>query len=88
MDRREKPGCDDRIRFSLSQEMIAILVVGVTLAGIMLANMAAMRAESEAWRAEVRAEAQARDEAVRAEAQSGRSVVDTGLSHPSSNTER
>ena len=79
MDRREKPGCNDRIRFSLSQEMIVILMVGVTLAGIMLANMAAMRAESEAWRAKVRAEAQTRDEAVRAEAQSDRRLVDTGL---------
>ena len=81
MDRHEKTRCDGRIRFSLSQEMIAILMVGVTLAGILLANMVAMRAE-------VRAEAQARDEAARAEAQSDRSVVDTGLPHSLSNTER
>ena len=50
-------------RFSLSQETITILTVGVALAGIMLATLGDFRTESrvarEAMRAEARADRQA-----------------------------
>ena len=55
-------------RFSLSQETITILTVGVALAGLILVSLEEMRAESRADRAEARA---AR-EAMRAEARADR----------------
>ena len=58
-------------RFSLSQETITILTVGVALAGLILMNVGETRAEREAMRAEARAdraEARAAREAMRTEA--------------------
>ena len=46
-------------RFSLSQETITILTVGVALAGIMIVNQGNMRAEARAERHAMRAEARA-----------------------------
>ena len=46
-------------RFSLSQEMITILTVGVALAGLILVNVGETRAEREAMRAEGRADREA-----------------------------
>ena len=43
-------------RFSLSQETITILTVGVALAGLILVNVGETRAEREAMRAEARAD--------------------------------
>ena len=42
-------------RFSLSQETITILTVGVALAGLILVGVGEMRAEARADRAEARA---------------------------------
>lgn len=42
--------------FSLSQETITILTVGVALAGLILVNQGEMRAEARADRAEARAD--------------------------------
>ena len=51
-------------RFSLSQETIAIVTVGVALAGFNFANFSDIRAEMRADRAEARAEHETmRDEA-------------------------
>ena len=68
--------------FKLSQETIAIITVGLTLAGLIttthLSLRAEMRAEREAIRAEAqaaRAEAQTAREANRAEAQAAREVI-------------
>ena len=46
-------------RFSLSQETITILTVGVALAGLILVSVGEMRAEARADRAEARAEREA-----------------------------
>ena len=51
-----------RSRFSLSQETITVLTVGVALAGLILVNQGEMRADREALRAEARAD-RARTEA-------------------------
>ena len=59
-------------RFSLSQETITILTVGVALAGLILVNMGEMRAEARADRAEARAER----EAMRAEGQANREAFE------------
>ena len=48
-----------RTRFALSQETIAIVTVGVALAGLILMNHGQIRAETEAMRAEARADRQA-----------------------------
>ena len=48
-----------RTRSSLSQETIAIVTVGVALAGLILMNHGQIRAEREAMRAEARADRQA-----------------------------
>lgn len=55
-------------RFSLSQETIAVVTVGVALAGFNFANFSDIRAEMRADRAEARAER----EAMRAEARADR----------------
>ena len=57
-----------RTRFSLSQETIAIVTVGVALAGFNFANFSDIRAEMRADRADARAER----EAMRAEARADR----------------
>ena len=62
-------------RFSLSQETITILTVGVALAGLILVSQGDMRAEARASRAEARAEraeARADREAMRTEARADR----------------
>ena len=66
-------------KFSLSQETVTIVTVGVALAGIMLVGQGDMRAEGRAHRAKmdatieaIRAEAQAH----RAEAQAHRARID------------
>ena len=46
-------------RFSLSQETVTILTVGVALAGLILVSVGEMRAEARADRAEARAEREA-----------------------------
>ena len=91
MNRHEMSGRDDRIRYSLSQEMMAILTVGVVIAGILLAEIVAMRAERAAWCAVVRtepADVRVYYEAVCAETQSDWESVGTGLIDSSSNSER
>ena len=54
MDHRENPEGTKQSRFSLSQETITILTVGVALAGLILVNQGEMRAEARAERAEAR----------------------------------
>ena len=73
-------------RFSLSQETITILTVGVALAGIILVNQGDMRAEARADRDALRAEARAdraRIDATlngfRAEARAHRTRIDAAL---------
>ena len=68
MDRDRESRSTRQTRFSLSQETITILTVGVALAGIILVNHGEMRAEARAARAESRAER----EAMRAEARADR----------------
>ena len=66
-------------RFSLSQETITILTVGVALAGLILVNVGETRAEREAMRAEARAdraEARAAREAMRAEGRADREAFE------------
>ena len=46
-------------RFSLSQETISMVTVGVALAGIILANFADLRTEMRAERAEARVDREA-----------------------------
>ena len=83
MERNEKTGSKARARFSLSQETITMVTVGVALSGIILVNQGAMRAEWRADREALRAEAQvdrarmdAKLEAFRAEAQAHRAKMD------------
>ena len=64
MDRDRKSRSTRQARFSLSQETITILTVGVALAGIILVNHGETRA--------ARAEARAEREAMRAEARADR----------------
>ena len=61
-----------RVGFSLTQETITILTVGVALAGLIVVNLGDMRSEARAYRAEARAEARADREAIRAEARADR----------------
>ena len=91
MDRNDETRSMKQARFSLSQETITVLTVGVALAGIILVSQGDMRAEARAGRAEARAdraearthrealrvEAQAGREALRAEAQAGREALRT-----------
>ena len=67
-------------RFSLSQETVTILTVGVALAGLILVSQGDMRAEARAGRAEARADradARADREAMRAEARADRKELRT-----------
>ena len=61
MDRRGDTESSKRRqpRFSLSQETIAIVTVGIALAGFNFANFSDIRAEMRADRAEARAEREA-----------------------------
>ena len=72
MDRNEKTESRARAGFSLSQETIAIVTVGVALAGIILVNQGDMRAEGRADRARMDATLNA----FRAEAQADRARMD------------
>ena len=57
-----------RVGFSLTQETITILTVGVALAGLIVVIWGDMRSEARAYRAEARADR----EAIRAEARADR----------------
>lgn len=67
MDHHDQSGGTKRARFSLSQETITILTVGVSLAAIILVNQGDMRAEGRADRETLRAEARAERAEARAE---------------------
>ena len=56
MEQRQQIPARKQAGFSLSQETITILTVGVALAGLLLVNLAEMRAEREAMRADARAD--------------------------------
>ena len=72
--------------FKLSQETIAIVTVGIALAGLVVASDTAMRSEMQAMRSEMqamradaradRAENQAAREAIRAEARADREAFE------------
>ena len=68
MDPQQATPTNSRPRFSLSQETITIVTVGVALAGLILVSQGEMRAEARADRAELRTEL----EAMRAEARADR----------------
>ena len=70
----ETPGMK-RAGFTLSQETITILTVGVALAGLILVSLGDMRAEARAYRAEERADR----EAIRAEARTDRTRVEAAM---------
>ena len=75
MDPQEATPTNSRPRFSLSQETITIVTVGVALAGLILVSQGEMRAEARADRAEARAdraELRTELEAMRAEARADR----------------
>ena len=55
MERRERTGESRQPRFSLSQETITILTVGVAIAGLYLATYSEFRAEARADRARLEA---------------------------------
>lgn len=55
MDHRENPEGTKPVSFSLSQETITVLTVGVALAGLILVNQGEMRAEARADRARIEA---------------------------------
>jgi len=63
MDQGQESHHHRKARFSLSQETITIVTVGVALAGLYLATVNDMRAESRAEREAIRAEARANREA-------------------------
>ena len=79
MDQHPKSRDTKQPRFSLSQETITILTVGVALAGLILVNVGEVRSEREAMRAEARAD-RARIEAsmnqMRAEGRADREAFD------------
>ena len=56
MDEHERTRDTKRPRFSLSQEMIAIVTIGVAIAGLILLESGEMRAEARADRARTDAE--------------------------------
>ena len=64
-----------RTRFSLSQETITILTVGIALAGIILVNQGEMRAEARADRAR----AETALNAMRAEARADRARIEASM---------
>ena len=71
-----------RVGFSLTQETITILTVGVALAGLIVVNLGDMRSEVRAYRAEAltyRAEARADREAIRAEARTDRTRFEAAM---------
>ena len=68
MARSEEVQGRRRAGFSLTQETITILTVGVALAGLIVVNLGDMRSEARAYRAEARADR----EAIRAEARADR----------------
>ena len=82
MARSEEVQGRRRAGFSLTQETITILTVGVALAGLIVVNLGDMRSEVRAYRAEAltyraearadRAEARADREAIRTEARADR----------------
>lgn len=61
-----------RAGFSLTQESITILSVGIALAGLIVVNLGDMRSEARAYRAEARADR----EAIRAEARADREAFE------------
>ena len=72
-----------RAGFSLTQESITILSVGIALAGLIVVNLGDMRSEARAYRAEaradreaIRAEARVDREAIRAEARADREAFE------------
>ena len=74
MDRQDENRGVQRSRFSLSQETITILTVGVSLASIILVTQGDMRAEVREDREKLRAEARADREKMSAEARVDREV--------------
>ena len=74
MDRDRESGSTRQTRFSLSQETITILAVGVALAGLILMIHGEIRAEREAMRAEARAD-RAEARADRAESRAEREAM-------------
>ena len=79
MDERKHSPDTKQPRFSLSQETVTIVTVGVALAGIILVSVADMRVEREAMREDARAD-RARIEAsmnqMRAEGQASREAFE------------
>ena len=75
MDRNAETGSMKRAGFSLAQETITMLTVGVALAGIMLVSLSNMRAEGRADRARIDA-AMAE---MRAEGRADRARTDAAL---------
>ena len=75
MDQHQKIREAKQSRFSLSQETITILTVGLALAGIILVSQGEMRAEARADRAEARA----RLEAMGAEARADRARIEASM---------
>ena len=75
MDQHQKIREAKQSRFSLSQETITILTVGLALAGIILVNQGEMRAEARADRAEARATL----EAMGAEARADRARIEVSM---------
>ena len=82
MARSEEVQGRRRAGFSLTQETITILTVGVALAGLIVVNLGDMRSEVRAYRAEAhayRAEARADREAIRAEARTDRTRFEAAM---------
>ena len=75
MDQHQKIRESKQSRFSLSQETITILTVGLALAGIILVSQGEMRAEARADRAEARV----RLEAMGAEARADRARIEASM---------
>ena len=59
VDEHEQNRDRQKVGFSLSQETITILTVGVALAGLMFVNQGHLHAEARAEREEMRADARA-----------------------------
>ena len=75
MARSEEVQGRRRAGFSLTQETITILTVGVALAGLIVVNLGDMRSEALAYRAEARADR----EAIRAEARIDRTRFEAAM---------
>ena len=79
MEQHERTRDTKQTRFSLSQEMIAIVTVGVALAGLILMESGEMRAEARADRARTDAamnEMRAEGRADRAEGRAAREAFE------------